>query len=161
MIKQFCLLLITIILVLFSCTKVQLIPSTSASIIEEIKKYKGKKVVLLNVWALWCVPCVEEFPMIVDLDKEIKDLEVIFISADFEDQIKKVESFLNDKGVGGKSYLKQEKDEPFIQRIHHSWTGSLPFTIVYAKDSGSIVDFWEGKEPESRFRTAINIAINS
>jgi len=157
--KQTALFFLT--LIFFSCAKVQLLPITSDSIIQEIKKYKGEKVVLLNVWALWCVPCIEEFPMIVDLGKEIKDLEVIFISADFEDQFKKVESFLNDEGVGGKSYLKQEKDEPFIQGIHPSWTGSLPFTIVYAKESGSIVDFWEGKEPESRFRTAINIAFNS
>ena len=153
--------LILLILFFFSCAKVELIPVKSDDIIEEIKKYKGKKVVLLNVWALWCVPCIEEFPMILNLEKEIDELEVIFISADFKDQSKQVESFLNGEGLKGKTYLKQEKDEPFIQRIHPSWTGSLPFTIVYAKESGAVVDFWEGKESELRFRTAINIAFNT
>ena len=53
------------------------------------------------------------------------------------------------------------KDEPFISGIHPKWTGSLPFTIIYAKESGKIVDLWEGKESELRFRTAINIALRS
>ena len=148
-------------IIYYSCGKVELVPTTSSSLMDSIKTFKGEKVVLVNVWALWCVPCVEEFPMIVDLDREFKELEVIFISADFEDQIKKVESFLHKENVFSISYIKQEKDEPFIQGIHPDWTGSLPFTIVYAKNSGSIVDFWEGKERESRFRTAIDIAINS
>ena len=149
------------VIIYFSCGEVELVPTTSSNLMDNIKTFKGEKVVLLNVWALWCVPCVEEFPMIVDLDKEFKELEVIFISADFEDQITVVESFLKKEGVFSTSYIKQEKDEPFIQGIHPNWTGSLPFTIVYAKQSGYIVDFWEGKEPESRFRTAINIAMNT
>ena len=99
--------------------------------------------------------------MIVDFDQEIPDLEVIFVSADFEDQLSEVESFLTRQGLRQISYIKQEKDESFISGIHSKWTGSLPFTILYAKESGKIVDLWEGKEPESRFRTAINIALKS
>ena len=56
---------------------------------------------------------------------------------------------------------KNEKDDPFISGIHPEWTGSLPFTVVYAKNSGIIVDSWEGKHSESRFRDAIDIAIKS
>ena len=149
------------VIIYFSCGKVDLLPTTSSNLMENIKTFKGDKVVLLNVWALWCVPCVEEFPMIVDLDKQFKELEVIFISADFDDQIDEVKSFLKKKGVFSTSYIKKEKDDSFIRGIHPNWTGSLPFIIVYAKKSGSIVDFWEGKEPESRFRNAINIAINT
>jgi len=128
---------------------------------EKVKSFKGEKAVLVNVWALWCVPCVEEFPMIVRLGKEIKDLEVIFISADFEDQFDKVLSFLRNQNINSHSYIKNEKDEAFIQGIYQNWTGSLPFTVVYAKESGFIVDSWEGKEPKSRFISAINAAVKS
>ena len=127
----------------------------------KITNYKGEKAVLVNVWALWCSPCVEEFPMIVKLHNEINDLEVIFISADFEDQFQDVFSFLSNYDIGPESYIKSQKDEPFIQGTNENWTGSLPFTIVYAKESGSIIDLWEGKEPESRFISAIKIATNS
>ena len=154
-------LLMFICVLTFSCGKVDLLPTTASEVNQKIKSYKGNKVVLLNIWALWCVPCVEEFPMIVNLDKEIEELEVIFVSADFEDQFNEVRSFLDRKGVREVSYIKQEKDEAFITGIHSSWTGSLPFTILYAKESGKIVDLWEGKESELRFRTAINIALSS
>ena len=154
-------LLMLICVIAISCEKVELLPTTSLDINQKIKSYKGNKVVLLNVWSLWCVPCVEEFPMIVDLAQEIEELELIFISADFEDQFNEVRSFLDRNGVKEVSYIKQEKDEAFITGIHPNWTGSLPFTILYAKESGKIVDLWEGKESELRFRTAINIALRS
>jgi|TARA_B100001996_G_scaffold90254_1_gene66981 thiol-disulfide isomerase/thioredoxin len=154
-------ILLSICLGMQSCGKVELMPSTSHEIMATVKELKGEKAVLINVWALWCAPCVEEFPMIVDLGEEHHDLEVIFISADFDDQIGDVRAFLDQNGVHSISYIKDEKDEPFILGIHPSWTGSLPFTILYAKDSGNIVDFWEGKHPESRFRTTIEIALKS
>ena len=154
-------ILISFCLCIQSCAKVDLVPSTADEVMSKIKEFKGEKAVLLNIWALWCAPCVEEFPMIVDLRDEHHDIEVVFISADFDDQIEDVRSFLDQNGVRSTSYIKKEKDESFILRIHPDWTGSLPFTVVYAKDSGNIVDSWEGKHPESRFRTAIEIALKS
>lgn len=152
---------IFILFFFINCEKLELIPITAESINKHISGFKGEKAVLLNIWALWCVPCIEEFPMIVKLGHEIKDLEVVFISADFEDQIENVIEFLNNFEVGNKSYIKDEKDEPFIMGINQNWTGSLPFTIIYSKTSGSVIDLWEGKKSESKFKSAINIAINS
>ena len=143
------------------CERIELIPTTAENINRHIASFKGEKAVLLNIWALWCAPCIEEFPMIVKLDNEIKDLEVVFISADFKDQIEDVIDFLSDHEVGNKSYIKDEKDEPFIIGINQNWTGSLPFTIIYSKKSGSVIDSWEGKKSETKFKSAINIAINS
>ena len=54
----------------FSCEKTKLIPVTVEILQEKISSLKGKKAVLINIWALWCKPCVEEFPMIVNLNKE-------------------------------------------------------------------------------------------
>ena len=143
------------------CERIELIPVTAESINKHISGFKGQKAVLVNVWALWCIPCIEEFPMIVKLGNEIKDLEVVFISADFEDQIEDVIDFLSNFEVGYKSYIKNEKDEPFIMGINQKWTGSLPFTIIYSKKTGSVIDLWEGKKSESEFKSAIDIAINS
>ena len=61
-----------------SCSQVELIPYTSEQIISKIKSFSNQKAVLLNIWALWCVPCVEEFPMIVDLGKEHDELAVSY-----------------------------------------------------------------------------------
>ena len=90
--KLFSLMFFTFFL---GCGGVELLPSTADDLILEINKLKSKKVVLLNVWALWCMPCIEEFPMIVKLANEIEDLEIIFVSADFEEEEDNVKAFLN------------------------------------------------------------------
>ena len=145
----------------FSCDKTQLFPVTSEVLLEKIASLKGKKAVLINIWALWCEPCVEEFPMIVDLQKKTNDLEVIFINVDFEDQFQDVINFLNGFSAGTVSYVKRQKDEIFINGVHDNWSGSLPFTLIYAKNSGKLIDYWEGKKSLSKFTSVINKAINS
>jgi hypothetical protein len=84
---------------------------------------------------------------------------VVFVSADFDEHIDEVKKFLNKQNISGVSFMKNEKDQPFINGIHPEWSGSLPFTILFGKNSGTIVNFWEGQEPESKFREAIQRAI--
>jgi hypothetical protein len=98
--------------------------------------------------------------MIVKLKNENKDLEVIFVSADFEDDMEKVVNFLNKHDVGPMSYLKKQKDEDFIQGLSMDWNGGLPYTMVFSKYSGKNIDFWEGKKPVERFNMAISEALN-
>jgi peroxiredoxin len=45
--------------------------------------YKGK-VVLLNIWATWCAPCVAEMPSMQKLYQELKheDFELLAVSVD-------------------------------------------------------------------------------
>ena len=154
--------LITISLILFSCEQPDLYHTTAAFIHKTIASDKANHAVLLNVWATWCEPCVAEFPMIVDMvDEYENDLAVYFISVDWLDEEDKVLSFLKDQGVTWTTFIKDEKDQEFINGIHKDWSGALPFTILYGKTSGEVVDFWEGEQPEKRFRKAIINAINS
>ena len=58
---------------------------------------KGK-VVLLNFWATWCPPCVEEMPSLVALQTKMKDkVTVLAISVDVDEGAYK--KFLKDHGV--------------------------------------------------------------
>lgn len=52
---------------------------------KEFKKEElSKGVVILNFWASWCTPCLEEFPSLVSLRDSIKDkdLKIIAINSD-------------------------------------------------------------------------------
>ncbi|MGV1013986.1 MAG: TlpA family protein disulfide reductase [Methyloceanibacter sp.] len=58
------------------------------------------KVVLLNIWATWCVPCREEMPMLDTLQAELggKDFEVVAVSID-KGGPDKARDFLEETGV--------------------------------------------------------------
>ncbi len=50
-----------------------------------LSAYRGKPVVL-NFWATWCPPCVEEVPSLVALQKQVGDkVTIIAVSADVDD----------------------------------------------------------------------------
>ncbi len=48
-----------------------------------LSEYKGK-VVLLNIWATWCPPCVEEMPSMEKLHQELKNenFKILAVSID-------------------------------------------------------------------------------
>lgn len=49
----------------------------------KIEDYKGK-VVLLNFWATWCVPCASEMPLLGEMQSRYKD-KVVIIAASIDD----------------------------------------------------------------------------
>jgi len=49
--------------------------------------YKGKYVVL-NFWATWCVPCIQEIPEIAAFHREHPEVAVIGVAQDVEDSAK-------------------------------------------------------------------------
>jgi len=132
-------------------------------IVNEIESNLGTRAVLINFWATWCQPCVEEFPMIVDLGKThtSNDLALYFVSVDWLDEQDRVQKFLNDHGVSGLSFIKNQDDMDFINGISKEWTGAVPFTMVFSKKTGQTVDSWESKKPKERFISAIEKALNS
>ena len=134
--------------------------ATAEDILSAVSEYRGEKAVLVNFWATWCVPCIEEFPMIVDLSEQYADdVKVLFVSGDWLDYKERARNYLKERGVDGLSFIQNQKDNEFINGIHKDWSGALPFTIVYSKKSGNVVDFWERKRSEERFVNAIEKAI--
>jgi thiol-disulfide isomerase/thioredoxin len=107
---------------------------------------RGARVTVVNFWATWCVPCIEEFPSFTRLGDAYadRDVEVMFVSADFPDEEAAVRAFLAEQGVTGTSFLKDEKTTPFVNAFHEDWSGALPATFIYDAE-GALVTFWEGK----------------
>jgi peroxiredoxin len=46
-----------------------------------LASYRGR-VVLLNFWATWCAPCVEEMPSLLELHHDQPDIAILAVSID-------------------------------------------------------------------------------
>ncbi len=52
----------------------------------DMGKLKGK-VVVLNLWATWCAPCVEELPSLLTLQQKMPGIDVVAVSTDQDDTV--------------------------------------------------------------------------
>ena len=119
--------------------------ATGEEVLQAVRNSNGNAV-LVNIWATWCVPCIEEMPELLRLRKDYqgRGLELILVSADFDTQLPAAREFLGKQGVDFPSYIKSGKDMPFINTLHPDWTGALPASLLYDGD-GTLRHFWEGK----------------
>ena len=125
-----------------------------------IESYEGEKAVLINVWATWCAPCIEEFPEIVTIQRKYEDrLQVIFISADFPESRDRALQFLKEQGVDWTTYFKAGNDQKFIETLSDEWTGALPFSKIISKE-GRVVASWENSATFSKFDKHVKQALN-
>ena len=96
-----------------------------------LSQMRGKPV-LLNFWASWCAPCVEEMPSLVQLQKQMGDkATVLAISLDSDDSAYK--QFVRDHNVD----LLTVRDPKQISNTLYG-TFKFPETYVIDKD-GKIV----------------------
>ena len=110
------------------------------------------KVVLLNVWATWCVPCRREMPALQALSRELggQGLRVVGVSIDGADARGDVEAFVQEAGVGFTILL-----DPGERVVRTFQTIGLPESFLVARD-GTLLFRWRGpfdpSSPENRRR---------
>jgi thiol-disulfide isomerase/thioredoxin len=121
-----------------------------------IAAHKGK-VLLVDFWATWCVPCRKEMPELVKLETRLKakGLALVTISADDLDNEPQAREFLARTGIKAQGYLKAPKDDDaFVRAIDPKWGGELPALILYDK-GGKKVRMWKGETPLAELEAAI------
>lgn len=132
-----------------------IVPVTAAGLALRVAE-SGQEAVLINVWATFCVPCREEFPDLVRLQRELAGdgFRLLLVSADFDSDLGAVREFLDEQGVDFETYIKQESDMQFINGLHERWTGALPASFLY-DGTGRLREFWQGKASYDDLRAEI------
>jgi thiol-disulfide isomerase/thioredoxin len=52
---------------------------------QDLTKYKGK-IVVLNFWATWCVPCEHEMPLLAKIHEKYENKGVVVLGASLDDE---------------------------------------------------------------------------
>ncbi len=131
--------------------------------LDQIIKSKTGKILFLNVWATWCVPCVEEFPALVKLNDHYPDneVELIGLSVDSELDIDSlVIPFIEKNGVKFYIYVAEESAaEAIIQYLNEDWSGAIPVSVIYDRN-GKRKKFLLGAHSYEFFRESIDSVLS-
>ena len=65
---------------------------------EKLSDYRGK-VVVLNFWATWCPPCVEETPSLIELNKRLASRNGVVLGVSVDDDAAAYQKFIEDHGI--------------------------------------------------------------
>ena len=82
-------------------SRIQNIPEFTSVTFFKKEEINSKKIFnetefyLLNIWASWCLPCRDEHPLLMDLNKKS---ELKIIGLNYKDVSKNAEKFLNELG---------------------------------------------------------------
>jgi len=125
---------------------------------EQLETERGGKVLLLNVWATWCIPCKEEFPDLIRLAEYYRDrnVEIVGLSVDFLDEVEsRIKPFLMAQNVNFKVYVADfENQDKFINKLNSKWSGALPATFIFDA-AGNQKVFLQGKQTYTEFKKRI------
>lgn len=66
----------------------------------ELADHRGE-VVLVNVWASWCPPCVEEFPVLMDAARQLGPSGLQVVGINSQDREQDARDFLDEMGAQG------------------------------------------------------------
>ena len=107
--------------------------------LEPLLNRKDDKTYIINFWATWCKPCVEEMPYFEKTFAEQKDngVEMILVSLDMPSMWKKrLEPFVKEKKLKGEVVILDDpKMNDWIPKIDEDWQGGIPATLIYNKDN--------------------------
>lgn len=110
---------------------------------DELKSIIGQnddKLYVINFWATWCKPCIDELPGFIAVHEQYKDnpnFKMILVSLDHKRQLNtKVKRFIAKNNIEAEVLL---LDEPrhaseWMPEIEQTWVGAIPATFLYKND---------------------------
>ncbi len=118
-------------------------------------------VYVVNFWATWCVPCVKELPEFEKINEIYSDQKVgvLLVSLDNARHIEsRVLPFIEQHGLKSEIILLDDpQSNRWIPLVDESWTGSIPATVIFNKNSRS---FYEKVFTYEELEDAVKLKMN-
>ncbi|UII76618.1 TlpA family protein disulfide reductase [Flagellimonas sp. HMM57] len=106
--------------------------------LEPLLNKEDDKTYIINFWATWCKPCIEELPYFEQVNAEMKDenVEVVLVSLDMPTMWKsRLEPYVEKNGLKSKVVILDDpKQNDWIPKVAEEWGGGIPATLIYNKE---------------------------
>ena len=116
------------------------VPVMDYDALKPLLRPAGDTTYVINFWATWCVPCVQELPYFLALDSAMagQPFKLILVSLDFrKDYIRRLAPFVRERSL--ERYviaLDDNRMDYWINDIDPAWSGAIPTTLVRQGDTG-------------------------
>jgi peroxiredoxin len=103
--------------------------------LSKLVKNETEQLLVINVWATWCGPCLLELPEFVTMNRMYRQrkFKLVTISMDEFDQKADALKALTDRHVSTTNYLSTiAKRDHFADLLDKEWKGPLPHTLIIA-----------------------------
>jgi thiol-disulfide isomerase/thioredoxin len=101
---------------------------------EQLLHPENDTLYVINFWATWCKPCIEELPAFVGAENDLRSEKVrfIYISMDFKREFNtRFIPFVEQHLKGRTVYLLDEPDyNAWISKVNDQWQGEIPATLL-------------------------------
>lgn len=118
--------------------------------LEPIWKGNSDTVYVVNFWATWCKPCVDELPHFLDVARAYRHQKVKFVlvSLDFPRQFEtRLMPFVAQRQITERVILLDETNANlFVNRVDPMWSGAIPATLFYCNGKRVFVEASLSKE---------------
>ncbi|HQW43442.1 MAG: TlpA family protein disulfide reductase [Chitinophagaceae bacterium] len=126
--------------------------NTTAQEIKAVKIMEVEKIIaesktplIINMWATWCMPCVEELPY---FQKEVAlhnatakpgdSIRLLLVSLDFKESFpENIRKFIKKRNVKAEvAWLDETNADYFCPKIDAKWSGAIPATLFINNKTG-------------------------
>ena len=125
--------------------------------VAKLVKNDTENLLLINVWATWCGPCIAELPEFVTMNRMYRkrNFQMVTISLDEPEQKDAVLKVLREKHVSSTNYLSDiASRDKFAELLDKDWPGPVPYTLLIAP-GGKVIYRHKGDIEPLEVRRAI------
>ncbi|MEO5984551.1 MAG: TlpA disulfide reductase family protein [Ferruginibacter sp.] len=133
--------------------------------INDVEKYissSSSDIVIVNMWATFCKPCVAELPAFIRITEQYKkhNVQLLLVSLDLPSFYpRKVAAFAKKhKFYSNIVWLDETNADYFCPKIDKAWSGSIPATLIVNTKTG-YRKFVEEEMSAAVFEKELQVAI--